>query len=83
MYTPYLLVMTMFSGASELVDASPHASLESCEAELVRMREAVEDAWAADGILRTSGECRAYDPSMRSREAAVRPAGVAAPATVE
>ena len=75
MYTPYLLVMTMFSGASELVDPAPHASLASCEAELVRMREAVEDAWAADGILRTSGECREHGPSTGSREAAVRPTG--------
>jgi len=63
MYTPYLLILTMFSGAGEIVDPVPHDSLASCESELVRMRTAVETEWAAHGILRTAGECRDYEPA--------------------
>ena len=62
MYTPYLLIMTMFSGASEIIDPEPHASLASCESELVRMRHAVENEWAEHGVLRMAGECRVHDP---------------------
>lgn len=74
MYTPYLLILTMFSGAGEIVDPVPHASLQSCRAELVRMRVAVEREWAAHGILRTRGECRDHDPALTSLAVGVRPA---------
>ena len=79
MYTPYLLILTMFSGAGEIVDPRPHASLASCESELVRMRRAVESAWAEHGILRTAGECRDYDPASWSLVAGRRPAGAPGP----
>jgi len=74
MYTPYLLILTMFSGAGEIVDPEPHASLESCESELVRMQAAVENEWAEHGILRVAGECRDHDPSTWSTVAERRPA---------
>ena len=81
MYTPYLLVMTMFSGAGEVVDSRPYASLGGCEAALERMRESVEEAWAEHGIIRTSGECRAFDPDSWSGVATRRPARASASAT--
>ena len=72
MYTPYLLVLTMFSGAGEIVDPDPHLTLASCEAELSLMERAVETEWSVHGILRTRGECRVHDPSHASLEAGVR-----------
>ena len=79
MYTPYLLILTMFSGAGEIVDPVPHATLESCEAELVRMRRAVENEWAEHGILRMAGECRDHDPSAWSPIPGRRPARAPGP----
>jgi len=58
MYTPYLLIMTMFSGAGEIVDPKLHNTLASCEAEIQVMKETVEREWAMHGILRMHGECR-------------------------
>lgn len=58
MYTPYLLILTMFSGAGEIVDPHPHASLLSCQAELETMKDAVNREWSVHGILRMKGECR-------------------------
>ena len=72
MYTPYLLILTMFSGAGEIADPEPHATLASCRAELVRMKALVEDEWAEHGILRTQGECRERDPRTWSRSAEYR-----------
>jgi len=69
MYTPYLLILTMFAGAGEIIDPVPHASIERCESELARMRAAVENEWAAHGILRTKGECRVHDPASWSHVA--------------
>ena len=74
MYTPYLLILTMFSGATEIIDPDPHASLASCESELVRMRDAVQNEWAEHGILRTAGECRTYDPASWNLAVGKRPA---------
>lgn len=62
MFTPYLLILTMFSGAGEIIDPNPHATLASCETELVLMQETVKREWAVHGILRMAGECREYDP---------------------
>ena len=76
-YTPYLVFLTMFSGAGEIVDPRPHASVASCRSELVRMREAVRSARSVDGILATQGECRAYDPGTWSRAAGIGPAPAA------
>lgn len=58
MYTAYLLILTMFSGAGEIVDPNSHRSLASCEAELTVMREVVRREWAMHGILKMKGECR-------------------------
>lgn len=58
MYTAYLLIMTMFAGAGEIVDPALHGSLDSCESELEIMKETVEREWAQHGILRMKGECR-------------------------
>ena len=69
MFTPYLLIMTAFAGANELIDPSPHATIESCEAELIRMRTAVETEWASHVIVRMSGECRDYNPTSWKFEA--------------
>lgn len=72
MYMPYLLILTMFSGAGEIIDPHPHPTLASCEAELSRMEIAVEKEWAVHGVLRTQGECRESDPSYTSLEVGVR-----------
>ena len=82
-YTPYLLVLTMFSGAGEVVDPAPHASRASCEAELDAMRAAVELEWAEHGILRTRGECRDYDARLWKPAAGVRPVGGSEPTGLE
>ena len=74
MFTPYLLVLTMFSGAGEFIDPDPHASLASCESELAVMTSLVEEEWAMHGILRTKGECRDYDPESWNLTAGRRPA---------
>ena len=58
MYTPYLLILTMFSGAGEIIDPVPHSTRSSCRAELAVMKEAVEREWAVHGVLRMKGECR-------------------------
>ena len=58
MYTAYLLILTAFSGAGEIIDPNPHASLERCEEELSVMKEVVEREWAAHGIVRMKGDCR-------------------------
>ena len=65
MYTPYLLIMTMFSGAGEIVDPNPHASLGSCHSELEIMKEAVKREWAIHGILRMKGECREISETIK------------------
>jgi len=80
-YTPYLLILTMFSGAGEIIDPSPHPSLVSCHAELARMKSTVEVAWASHGVLRMKGECRDYDPDAWNHSAgheSARPPGLAA-----
>jgi hypothetical protein len=64
MYTPYLLILTMFSSAGEIIDPQPHLSLVSCEAELVKMQAAVEREWAVHGILRAQRECRFLGPDQ-------------------
>lgn len=64
MFTPYLMILTMFSGAGEIIDPIPHASLASCKSELVRMQIAVNEEWAVHGILRMKGECRPYYPVL-------------------
>lgn len=76
MYTPYLLIVTMFSGAGEIIDPDPHHSLASCESELVRMQTAVENEWAIHGVLRMAGECREYDPASWSLVAGRQPVSV-------
>lgn len=69
-------ILTMFSGAGEVIDPDPHATLASCESELVRMQAAVETEWAVHGILRTAGECREYDPASWGLVAGSRAGGV-------
>ncbi len=58
MYTAYLLILTAFSGAGEIVDPAQHKSLDSCMNELQIMKEAVTREWSEHGILRMKGECR-------------------------
>ena len=74
MYTPYLLILTMFAGATEIIDPEPHASLASCQSELTLMKTLVEEEWAMHGILRTKSECRDYDPASWNLTAGWRPA---------
>lgn len=58
MYTPYLLIVTMFSGAGEYIDSNPQYSLETCEQQLAVMEASLKEELAIHGILRTKGECR-------------------------
>ena len=61
MYTAYLLILTAFAGAGEIVDPNPHNSLESCENELSVMKDVVEREWAVHGIIRMKGDCRSTE----------------------
>ena len=61
MYTAYLLILTAFAGAGEIVDPNPHNSLEGCEKELSAMKEVVEREWAVHGIIRMKGDCRSTE----------------------
>ena len=61
MYTAYLLILTAFAGAGEIVDPKPHNSLEGCEKELSVMKEVVEREWAVHGIIRMKGDCRSTE----------------------
>ena len=61
MYTAYLLILTAFSGAGEIVDPNPHNSLADCEKELSVMKEVVEREWAVHGIIRMKGDCRSTE----------------------
>lgn len=70
MYTAYLLILTTFSGAGEIIDPVPHNSLKSCQAELSSMKEIVQREWAIHGILRMKGDCR---PSEDFKDARVYP----------
>ena len=61
MYTAYLLILTAFAGAGEIVDPNPHNSLKSCENELSVMEDVVKREWAVHGIIRMKGDCRSTE----------------------
>lgn len=63
MYMAYLLILTAFSGAGEIVDPHLHHSLDSCQQELAIMQELVREEWAEHGIVRMKGECRPQSSS--------------------
>ena len=58
MFVAYLLIVTMNSGASELVDPELHLTTESCQLELETMRALASRDLASHNIIAMHGSCR-------------------------
>lgn len=68
MYTPYLLILTMFSGAGEIIDPQPHLSLVSREAELVKSKPPSNANGRFTEYCGRSGSAASWDPTRQSRQ---------------
>lgn len=58
MFVAYMLVITLQSGAGELVDPRLHYSIDTCLTELGRMNVSVQHELAVYNIIASKGSCR-------------------------